>query len=105
MTNTYLRKKMIYIYDESVRILLKIRDFHKKNDLYTEDHNNSRFFNYFLSSITSLNIIDDKITTLLKKIDTYNKKSKLPIKETQISKLVMIQKKIKSAKELEKRFL
>lgn len=105
MTNTYLRKKMIYIYDESVRILLKIKEFHKKNELYEKEDADPRFFNYFLSTITALDIIDDKISTLLKKIYAYNKKSKLPIKETQISKLEYIQKKVKSAKELEKKFL
>lgn len=47
MTNTYLRKKMIYIYDESVRILLKIKEFHKKNELYEKEDADPRFFNYF----------------------------------------------------------
>ena len=105
MTNTYLRKKMIFIYEESIRILLKIHEFHKKNELYKKEDSDPKYFNYFLSAITSLNIVDDKITTLLKKINSYNKKSKIPIKETQILKLEEIQKKVKSAKELEKRFL
>lgn len=105
MTNSYLRKKMIFIIDQSLKTLIKVQKFHKTNDLFKKEDLDPKFFTYILALLTTLNILDDKIQSLLKKINTFNKKSDLPIKDTQIAKLELVQKKIRSAKDIEKRFL
>lgn len=105
MTNTYLRKKMIFIIEQSLKTLIKVQKFHKKNDLFKRDDIDPKFFTYILALLTTLNILEDKIESLLKKINSFNKKADLPIKDTQIAKLELVRQKIRCAKDIEKRFL
>ena len=105
MTNNYLRKKMIFIIEQSINTLIKVQKFHKKNDLFKRDDIDPKIFTYILALLTTLNILEDKIESLLKKINSFNKKADLPIKDTQIAKLELVRQKIRCAKDIEKRFL
>jgi len=105
MTNNYLTKKIIFIYEESQKTLIKIRNFHKNNDIYKKGDFDRGAFQYLLGILTTLDILDDKITTLLDKIKKFNKTASYPIKQNHIKKLEDLLKRVKNAKEIEKRFL
>lgn len=105
MTNSYLTKKILFIYEESQKTLIKIRDFHKNNNIYKKEDFNSGSFQYLLGILTTLEILDDKIENLLNKIRIFNKDTAYPINQINIKKLEDLHIRIKNAKEIEKRFL
>lgn len=105
MTNNYLTKKTLFIYDESQKTLIKIRDFHKNNHIYKKIDFDSGSFQYLLGILTTLEILDDKIANLLNKIRIFNKNATHPINQINIKKLEDLHTRIKNAKEIEKRFL
>ena len=63
MTNTYLRKKMIFIIEQSLKTLIKVQKFHKKNDLFKRDDIDPKFFTYILALLTTLNILEPTLSS------------------------------------------
>jgi len=57
-----------------------------------------------LGILTTLEILDEKIITLLDKIKKFNKNATYPINQIHIKKLENLQNRIKNVKEIEKYF-